>query len=246
VPGGKIVATMRRHRFAPPRPARIVLALALVLTAASCSSTRSAAGEAAPAADAARRAAALDRKVGLQTERVEAAKAALASEEIAGRDAVAIAQAELEIARAELSRFDSTGAAVKLDGARLDLARAQDAHRESEEELQQLEMMYAEQDLADKTREIVLSRGRRSLERAAKALDISLRELAALESMGLPQERAKLALEADRKARELERARRAAVDALREKRIALLQAEGELLDARAEKDAAAAGTAGRE
>jgi len=230
-----------RNRAAVHAP----LLLALALLVASCASNRAASsgggggGGSAAATDPTRKAAALDRKLAIQSEKIEAAKAALASDEAASRDSVALAEAELELSRKQLARFDSIDAAVRLDRARLDLAGAQDRHREAEEELQQLEMMYAEQDLADKTREIVVNRGRRSLERAAKALDIQLRELAALESQGLPQERAKLALEVDRKSRDLEKMRRAAVDSLRERQIALLAAESELADARAEKEAAA-------
>lgn len=232
-----------RNRSTPL--AAVVAVVALSLPFASCASKRAAPSGDAAASSPARSPAAADRKLAIQSERVEAARAALAAEEAAARDAVALAEAELEIAKKSLAQFDSTGSAIRLDRERLNLAGAQDRHREAEEELRQLEMMYAEQDLADKTREIVVNRGRRSLERAAKALDIQLRELSALESQGLPQERAKLALDVDRKTRELERARRSAADSVREKRIALLGAESDLAEAREAKEAAAATQAPR-
>ena len=135
---------------------------------------------------------------------------------------------ELELARAELAQFDDVDAPNRAAKAHLDLARRQDALVEQQEELAQLEMMYEKEDLADKTREIVLQRGKRRVERAKEELAIIEHETQALESRTLPRERSKLALEADAKARELEGMVHETEATLLEKRMAVEAAEVEL------------------
>lgn len=135
---------------------------------------------------------------------------------------------ELELARSELAQFEESDAPTRLAKSKLDLARRRDAVTEQKEELAQLEMMYEQQDLADKTREIVLQRGKRRVERAEADLAIGERETATLEGKVLPRERAKLALEIDVKARELEEMKRDAESTLLDKRMALRSAEADV------------------
>ena len=116
----------------------------------------------------------------------------------------------------------------RLARERLSLARAQDGMAEQEEELAQLESTYAEVDLADKTREIVLRRNHRRVERAKEELAIHERELAKLGDYDLPRERAKLALEVEVTTHELESARRSAEVGLLQKQIALEEARAAL------------------
>jgi hypothetical protein len=138
---------------------------------------------------------------------------------------------ELEFARDELAQFDAVDAPNRVAKARLDLARHQDAAFEQEEELAQLDMMYEKESLADKTREIVLQRGKRRVERAKTELAISERETQALEARTIPRERSKLALDVDLKTRELEQMVRDTDVTLLEKRMAVALAEVELVAA---------------
>jgi hypothetical protein len=135
---------------------------------------------------------------------------------------------ELELARSELAQFDENDAPNRVAKSRLDLARRHDALTEQKEELAQLEMMYEQQDLADKTREIVLARGKRRVERAQADVAIAERDAAALEAKALPRERAKLALEIEAKSRELEEMKRDAEATLLEKRVAVRSAEADV------------------
>ncbi len=149
-------------------------------------------------------------------------------------------QAELELARGELTQFDESDTPNQLAKSKLELARRRDSLTEQQEELSQLEMLYEKQDLADKTREIVLQRGRRRVERAQDELTIAEREAATLETRTLPRQRARLALGVEAKARELAEGKPEAEVAQLERRLALRTAEAELQAAQ-EKAAAAGG-----
>ena len=131
---------------------------------------------------------------------------------------------ELELAQGELRQFDEIDSPDRLARERLSLTRSQDGLAEQEEELAQLEMTYAEVDLSDKTREIVLRRNHRRVERAKEELALAERALTKLEQHTLPRERAKLALEVDEKTHALENAQRTAEIGLLGKNIALEEA----------------------
>jgi len=135
---------------------------------------------------------------------------------------------ELELARAELRQFDEVDAPARLAQERLALTRSKDSLAEQEEELAQLEQTYAEVDLADKTREIVLQRNHRRVERAKAELALAERAFAALEQHTLPRERAKLALEVETKTNALASAGRGAALDVLEKEIALAEARAAL------------------
>jgi hypothetical protein len=135
---------------------------------------------------------------------------------------------ELELAQAELRQFDEVDAPDRLASERLSVVRAKDSMAEQEEELAQLEMTYAEVDLSDKTREIVLRRNHRRVERAKEELAIEERELVKLEQHALPLERAKLALEVEAKTHALESVQRTAEIGLLGKQISLEEARAAL------------------
>jgi hypothetical protein len=140
---------------------------------------------------------------------------------------------ELELSRAELTQFEESDMPNQLAKSKLELTRRRDSLTEQQEELAQLEMLYEKQDLADKTREIVLQRGKRRVERAQDDLAISERESATLESKTLPRQRAKLAFEIEAKTRELDEQKSEAQVTQLEKRMAVRTAEAELKAAEA-------------
>jgi len=137
-------------------------------------------------------------------------------------------EAELQLARGELTQFEESDAPNQLAKSKLEIQRRRDSLFEQQEELAQLEMLYEKQDLADKTREIVLQRGKRRVERAQEELAIAEREAATLETKALPRQRAKLALEVESRTRELDEQRAEAEVGQLEKRLALRAAEAEL------------------
>lgn len=176
----------------------------------------------------------LDRQLSVERQKLDRARQEVENQEVSGRGSVEKSAAERELAQARLRTFDEKEAPNRLGKARLDLQQAKDNLDEAKEELDQLEMMYKEENLADKTREIVIRRGKRRLDRAGERLALQQRELETLEGNTLPHERAKLALELEEKTRELDRARRAADSSLLEKRIAVMSAEAEVARIEAE------------
>jgi hypothetical protein len=117
--------------------------------------------------------------------------------------------------------------------SQIELTRHRDALVEQQEELAQLEMLYEKQDLADKTREIVLQRGQRRVARAQEELAIAERDAKTLEERTLPRQHDRLKIEIETKTYELNELKPEAEAALLEKRMAVRAAEAELQAAQA-------------
>ena len=135
------------------------------------------------------------------------------------------ATAELEMAEVELSHVDESDAPRKRAEKAKDVKAEEDELFEAEEELKQLEMLYKDEDLADKTREIVIERSKRKIARAKEGLEIARSEMTSLEKHELVQERKKLALEVDEKKRALESLKKRHEISALEKSIAVREAE---------------------
>jgi hypothetical protein len=212
----------------------ILTALTLVPACASAGKTEASAATSSNVAgaggDSGRQLAASRDKLTLA--RMQAEIAAKKAEDARSRK-----EREVELAHAEIAQFDELDAPNRVAKAHLDLVRRQDALAEQQEELAQLEMMYEKEDLADKTREIVLQRGKRRVERAKEELAIAERETQSLETRTIPRERAKLQLEADAKSRELSAMKLETEANLLEKATAVKAAEADLQAAEAKAGA---------
>ncbi len=189
-------------------------------------------------ADAAAKIAQLERSLALAQARLEKERADLASAEQSSQDALAAAEAELGLARRALESFEGVQSKIRLEKERLSLTGAEDRVAEDQEELQQLELMYEKADLADRTKELVVRRTKRRIERSEASLAIQRREMEALQELEIPMERAKLALDVESKTRGLERARRDASSSRAEARISVMSQEHDV--AKATEDLAAA------
>jgi hypothetical protein len=88
--------------------------------------------------------------------------------------------------------------------------------------------MYKDQDLADKTREIVIRRAKRDLERSQQRLALQQEDLGILTERTLPQEREKLTLDVEEKQREIAKAERAAQKAAGAQKVAVMAAEADI------------------
>jgi hypothetical protein len=111
----------------------------------------------------------------------------------------AIAEAEQDVrsaehavaeAQRELAAFAQIEKGHRTDEARLELERATNRASEAESELAELEAMYAEEQFATLTKELVLIRGRRALEVARKQLELDRQKLDLLTNHELPTEEA--------------------------------------------------------
>jgi hypothetical protein len=176
----------------------------------------------------------LQRSLDVAREKVERSEMALAHQLADTQAILANAERAHELAVRKLRVFQDQDAPLRLDQARLSHQRAEDYAQEQQEELQQLEMMYTEEDLADKTAEIVLNRGRRRLERAQRALELETIELTNLEEHHLPMEQADLQKDVDEKARSLEQARRKGELDRLDQEIAVMEAKAEVTGLEAE------------
>jgi hypothetical protein len=115
----------------------------------------------------------------------------LAAEHADARNAAALAKAEteLDVARRRLSTFNERDVPSRLAWTELSLRGAEDGAKEAQEEIEQLEKMYGEEEFADQTKEIVLERGRRRLERSLQDLELRRKDAATAREQKIPLER---------------------------------------------------------
>ncbi len=195
--------------------------------------------QAEEAAKDARQLAKLRRDARIGHERVARAHMDQSHTTTSNEAALTDAERELALQQDRHRIFTERSVPNRIERAQLDFARAEDRTKEAEEELRQLEMMYAEEDFADQTKEIVLERGRRRLERSRKDLVLRREELATLAEKTIPLELAEHELRLEQKTRARDKADRAAQSSMLDKHIAVLAAEAEV--ARVEAEIAALG-----
>lgn len=99
---------------------------------------------------------------------------------------------DLALAEAGLAAFLEVESPNRLAGAELSLQASRDRALEAAEELAQLEIMYEEQDLEERTREFVISRGQREAARTQARLAIQEAEVTALKERELVDRRTRL------------------------------------------------------
>ena len=167
----------------------------------------------------------------LEMARLRLEKAELETQQTEARHTLAIEKAEKSLALAErdLRTYLEREIPAQMERAELNLQYAEDGFVEAKEELEQLELMYKDEEFADKTREIVLERGRRRLERSQRDLDIRRAEHATWleEQIPIEKERRERAVVDERQAlRRLgEDERLAGID----RHVGLISARGEII-----------------
>lgn len=139
------------------------------------------------------------------------------------------AKKDLELAQRKLRNFKEKGRPERIERADLGLAFAQDGLKEAEQELEQLEKMYKDDQFADMTKEIVLERGRRRLERSRKSLQIETAAVAVLKGETLPIEELEQETGVKDKTEALDKLQIDQSLGMIDLRIGLISAEGEVL-----------------
>lgn len=162
----------------------------------------------------------------LESARLKAQKAEveLHFSDVAGEAAVAKAEADVRDATRDLSNFRQHVMQSRLGWAQLGLERSTDRAGEDQEELAQLEMMYADEQLEDRTKEIVLGRGQRRLERSQRDLELRQKDFTNLREHELPSQEKDLEQKLTNGQRSLEQARHNAVVGNIDKRIKHIEA----------------------
>lgn len=122
---------------------------------------------------------------------------------------LAEARHALESARADLDAFETHRLGASIAESELELVRNADYSQDASEEMEQLAQMYGENELADRTAEIVLRRARRELERAEEEQRLATAEHRHQIDVALPRElrdlrQAAFATELDLRLAELE------------------------------------------
>ena len=102
------------------------------------------------------------------------------------------AQRALTEARQDLETFETAERPARLADAQLDLDRTIQSRDESRAELAELEAMYAAEEFAAATKELVLQRGRKQLEFAERRLALEHQQREKLERHDLPRQQEKL------------------------------------------------------
>ncbi len=199
----------------------------LILSACAGAGARSAAVGAESAGKGDR-----EQKIELAELRVEQARVEAEQGGAEARVGLELAQRKLAAARQKLTVFEATHRAIRLEEARLELDRAIGRAADAAAELGELEAMYAEEEFAEKTKELVITRGRRNLEHAQRGVAIGEGKFEKLQRDELPAEERELeraVVEAEGK---LEAARLALRIAELKGRVAVAEAETKLDEAR--------------
>ena len=146
------------------------------------------------------------------------------------KTSVALAQEELELGKGRLAQFKEIDMPNRIAQSELNLQRMRDNATEAEEELKQIELMYEEQDLEDRTREFVINRGKRNAERVRRTLAIQEREHESLTKGELPRELREMELDVARKKDAVWKAEIGAKAGLLMKEIAVMDAEAKIVE----------------
>lgn len=234
--------TLRPHRSLSPFGA-VAASLLLATGCASVAAAPSPAADAAPASAAksaeAKPAAPKDEGEARKKERefdyarmqLDLAKLAAESARSAAKAAQGAAERELAAAKASRDHFKKVTIALELDERALALDRAQQSVLEAEQELKELEAMYAGEKFAETTKELVLSRGRSRLEMAKRDLELSQRRLDELKTHEHKQREKELGERVTKTQQAFDDAKAAARRTDLEQRLALLRAEHAFEDA---------------
>lgn len=106
---------------------------------------------------------------------LEVAKLDAEGSQRAAAQAVEAAERELAAAKNERDHYKKTAAKLELEERALAIDRSKQNVVEAEQELGELEAMYAQEDFAATTKELVLTRGRARLEMSRRDLELAER-----------------------------------------------------------------------
>jgi hypothetical protein len=179
-------------------------------------------------ADALQKVADCNDQLAMAKRKLERAQMDFDQQQSDGDAAVVKATVERDLAKKALKHFDDVESPQRLKKAELDLKDSSDSMTEQDEEMQQLELMYSKDDLGDKTKEIVLARGKRRLERAKQRLALAQKDYDDLKNVQLAEQRDRLVLALKDKELDLQRAEFGAKAGKMDKETAVLAAQQEL------------------
>lgn len=183
---------MKRAILAPS------LLIGLLLGASSCANLKSADASAPndqpKAADSGDEIADAQAALDSATVRLEIAKMESVSFDAKHAAKLENALVELDLAKQALVQFDSFSKPTRMSQENLNLKSTKESAAEAQEELEQIELMYKDQDLNDMTREFVVARGKRRAISAQARIDIREANVASILEHDLPMQRQRFTL----------------------------------------------------
>jgi len=215
---------------------RLLVPASLVLLAASCASVsadKPAGGpKSAAKADEGGDTDELQAKLDKAQIKLEIARLDAANGEAAAARSLASAELEAEMAAQALANFREVQQPLDAAEQALSLDRSSQRVKESQQELEELEKMYAQEEFADLTKELVLDRGRSQLEMAKRSHDLTLKRAAQERDYAWPRRERELADKVAASQRALEEAKSRAAKGALERKLALMDAEEAVSKAR--------------
>ncbi|MBI3818478.1 MAG: hypothetical protein HY286_07300 [Planctomycetes bacterium] len=170
----------------------------------------------------------LERDLNMARHRLERARVDVQNQELNNRDSLTRAKSDLELARKALAQYNDFDSKIRIERGKLGMQQMEDGLQEMREELDQILSMYKDNEIADKTKEIVVRRNQRRLERLTQNAQMQKEEFENLMNKTIPLERAKLELELDAKERAMQAAERGARDGMADREIGVMGAESEV------------------
>lgn len=214
---------------------RLLAPVLLALIASSCASAPSG-GQGAPPAGGEKKNGDdpkdLQAKLDKATFKLEIARIDARNGEAAAARAVEAATLEAELAASALENYRGVLQPIEVAASALSLDRGRQRVKESKEELDELEKMYAQEEFADLTKELVLSRGRSALEMAQRDLELTEKRAAQSRDFEWPRKERELKEKVAATQRALDEAKARAEKGAIERKLALLEAEEAVTKAR--------------
>lgn len=170
----------------------------------------------------------MERELGMARQRLKKTQLTIEYAQLVYNESLARSEEELKIAREKLEIFRSQTVPGRIFWADMGMRGAEDSVKETREELQQLELMYKEDQFADQTKEIVLERNRRRLARAEESLEQQKKDNALLKEKTIPQETREQEMGVEAKQRELEKTKRDATITQIDNELTILSAQMEI------------------
>jgi hypothetical protein len=167
----------------------------------------------------------------LEVARLRLSRAQLAREHAEAQFAESVSNAEtdLELARVRLQDFTEVEVPQRTAWSELSLQRSEDGLKHAREELEQLELMYSEEQFADQTKEIVLERARRQLQRSERDAELRRKDHERLIEVELPLQTIEHERAVQNAERGLAQLRRGRAAEQIDQRVGVLGAEAEIV-----------------
>lgn len=179
----------------------------------------------------------LQRSLDVATEKMHRAEMAQSHAAVEQTVAIEKAEQELAIERRRVDTFKTRTMLNRVEWAGHALGGSENRLQEAREELEQLKKMYGADDFADGTKEIVLQRGEKRLERSARDFELRGKDFATLKERTIPLELAEKEKALKAKEQALKKAGRSAQASRLDKAIGILTARHEIVRIEAEIDA---------